>query len=148
MERRTMAETAFIFALATFVLWGTTNFLISYGEKKMGIDPTMFTAVMWLTIGALGVALFAYLFFSGKLETDGVKFLYPVAAGAFLGVGILFFAYALSHVGQATGMTAAIATSNAVFTVLLAMVFMKEHLDLKQWIGIGTVVLGIVILRI
>lgn len=143
-----MAEMAFIFAVATFVFWGTTNFLIAYGEKKMGIDPTLFTAVMWVTIGALGAVLLAYLYFTGKLGSLDSNLVYPVAAGAFLGIGILFFAYAMSHIGQATGMTAAIATSNAVFTTVLAMIFMKEQLDLRQWIGIGTVVLGIIILRV
>jgi len=143
-----MVEWALLFALMTFIMWGTTNFLIGYGEKTYGIDPTLFTAIMWMTMGALGAVLFGYLYLSGNLETTGLKVVYPVAAGAFLGIGILFFAFAMSHTEQATGVTAAVATSNAVFTALLAMMFLKEDLDLKQWAGIGTVALGIIILRI
>ncbi len=39
-------------------------------------------------------------------------------------------------------------TSNAVFTTLLALVFLRENMTFQEWVGIGTVVLGIIILRI
>jgi drug/metabolite transporter (DMT)-like permease len=75
------------------------------------------------------------------------KLLYPIAAGALLGIGILSFTFAMSHSGASTGATAAVATSNAVFTTILALFFLKENLDLKEWIGVATVVVGIIILR-
>ncbi len=139
---------ALLFAVCTFLLWGTTNFLISYGEKNKGIDPTLFTAVMWVTMGALGVALFAYLLTKGETITVEWKMVFPIAAGLFLGVGVLTFAFAMSHNEMSTGATAAIATSNAVFTTLLAFMFLRESLTMQEWVGIGTVVLGIIILRI
>jgi drug/metabolite transporter (DMT)-like permease len=142
-----MLTPALLFAVCTFILWGTTNFLISYGEKDKGIDPTLFTAVMWITMGALGAALFAYLLLKGEAIALDWNVVFPVAAGLFLGVGILTFAFALSHNEMSTGATAAIATSNAVFTTLLAIMFLRENLTPQEWVGIGTVVLGIVILR-
>lgn len=143
-----MASSALLFALGTFVLWGTTNFLIRYGEEKTGIKPTEFTAVMWISIGILGVVLLAYLYLTGNGITLNKDLAFPVAAGVLLGIGILSFSYALSHTSTAAGATAAVATSNAVFTTALAFVFMEEKLEPKQWIGIATVVLGIVILRV
>jgi drug/metabolite transporter (DMT)-like permease len=143
-----MASSALLFALGTFILWGTTNFLIRYGEEKTGIKPTEFTAVMWISMGALGVILMAYLFLSGngfKLSKDLV---FPISAGLLLGIGILSFSYALSYADTEAGVTAAVATSNAVFTVVLAFVFLEEKLDPKQWIGIATVILGMIILRV
>jgi drug/metabolite transporter (DMT)-like permease len=142
-----MLTPALLFAVCTFILWGTTNFLISYGEKDKGIDPALFTAVMWITMGALGAALFAYLLLKGEAIALDWNVVFPVAAGLFLGVGILTFAFALSHNEMSTGATAAIATSNAVFTTLLAIMFLRENLTPQEWVGIGTVVLGIVILR-
>ncbi len=139
---------ALLFAVCTFLLWGATNFLISYGEKNEGIDPTLFTAVMWVTMGVLGVALSAYLLLKGETINLDSKLLFPIAAGLFLGVGLLTFAFALSHGEMSTGATAAIATSNAVFTTLLALVFLRENMTFQEWVGIGTVVLGIVILRV
>jgi hypothetical protein len=56
-----METTVLMFALFTFFSWGTTNFLISYGEKNQHMDATLFTAVMWITIGALGASLLACL---------------------------------------------------------------------------------------
>ena len=143
-----MLTSALLFAVCTFLLWGATNFLISYGEKNEGIDPTLFTAVMWVTMGVLGVALSAYLLLKGETINLDSKLLFPIAAGLFLGVGLLTFAFALSHGEMSTGATAAIATSNAVFTTLLALVFLRENMTFQEWVGIGTVVLGIVILRV
>jgi drug/metabolite transporter (DMT)-like permease len=143
-----MLTSALLLAVCTFLLWGATNFLISYGEKNRGIDPTLFTAIMWVTMGALGVALFAYLLTRGEAIAIEWKLVFPVAAGLFLGIGILTFAFALSHNEMSTGATAAIATSNAVFTTLLAFMFLRESLTLQEWVGIGTVVLGIIILRV
>jgi drug/metabolite transporter (DMT)-like permease len=72
----------------------------------------------------------------------------PAAAGLLLGVGILAFTFAMSHTDMSTGATAAVATSNAALTVMLAFFLLREPLLLKEWIGIATVILGIIILRI
>lgn len=143
-----MLSWALLFAVATFLLWGTTNFLIGYGEKHLNIEPKVFTAVMWTTMGVLGISLLAYLYVAGKLESPAGNIIYPVAAGLFLGIGILTFVFAMSYTDMRTGVTAAIATSNAVFTTLLAFALLREELTLKEWMGILTVVLGIIILRI
>jgi drug/metabolite transporter (DMT)-like permease len=137
-----------MFAVTTFLLWGTTNFLIAYGEKNMKIDPNIFTAIMWVTMGGLGAALLAYLWLTNSIEPLGPKIVYPVAAGACLGIGILSFVYAMSHSDMSTGATAAVATSNAVFTTMLAVLVLREQMTLKEWAGIATVVVGIIILRI
>lgn len=148
MERKTLASMALMFAVGTFLLWGMTNFLIAYGEKKLEIDPNLFTAVMWVTMGALGVCLLAYIWLTDGLAPLGSNIAYPIAAGACLGIGILSFVYAMSHQDMSTGATAAVATSNAVFTTMLAFLVLREQMSLKEWAGIATVVLGIVILRI
>lgn len=96
------------------------------------------------------MCLLIYLYLSGTKITIESGLAFPIIAGVALGVGILTFAYAMSHADMETGPTAAIATSNAVFTAMLALafVFLKEDLDIKQWVGIGTVILGIVLIRI
>ena len=139
---------ALLFAVCTFLLWGTTNFFISYGEKNRDIDPVHFAAIMWITMGAMGVVLIAYLMFSHNPVSIDWRLAFPIAAGLFLGIGILTFAFAMSGDEMSTGATAAIATSNAVFTTMLAFVILRENLSLQEWVGIGTVVLGIIILRV
>lgn len=148
MERSRMETSAFLFAVATFVLWGTTNFLIGYGEKSLKIDPQVFTAVMWCAMGALGLVMVAYVLLSGKEIPININLSVPAAAGLLLGIGILAFSFAMSHTDMSTGATAAVATSNAALTVVLAFFLLKEDLALKEWAGIATVILGIVILRI
>jgi drug/metabolite transporter (DMT)-like permease len=115
-----METSVLLFALFTFFCWGTTNFLIGCGEKNRHMDATLFAAVMWTTIGALGACLLVYLYFTDNLPTLDSKLLYPIAAGALLGVGILSFTFAMPHAGTSTGPTEAVATSNAVSTTLLA----------------------------
>lgn len=139
---------ALLFAVCTFLLWGTTNFFIGYGEKNRDIDPVHFAAVMWITMGVMGVLLIAYLMLTDNPISIDWRLAFPIAAGIFLGVGILTFAFAMSGDDMSTGATAAIATSNAVFTTMLAFVILRENLSLQEWIGIGTVVLGIIILRV
>ena len=148
MERSRMETSAFLFAVATFVLWGTTNFLIGYGEKSLKIDPQVFTAVMWCAMGALGLVMLVYVLLTGREIPLNVNISVPVAAGLLLGVGILAFTFAMSHTDMSTGATAAVATSNAALTVMLAFFLLKEPHMLKEWIGIATVILGIIILRV
>ncbi len=148
MERKAMATSALLFAVATFILWGTTNFLIGYGEKSLKIDPQVFTAMMWTAMGVLGAGMLAYVLISGKEFPIGFNLSVPVAAGLCLGIGILSFSFAMSHADMSTGATAAVATSNAVFTAILALVFLKEDLAIKDWVGIATVLAGVVLLRI
>lgn len=143
-----MLSAALLFAVCTFLLWGTTNFFIGYGEKNRDIDPVHFAAVMWITMGVMGVLLIVYLLLTDNPISVDWRLAFPIAAGIFLGVGILTFAFAMSDGDMSTGATAAIATSNAVFTTMLAFVILRENLSLQEWIGIGTVVLGIVILRV
>jgi len=47
-----------------------------------------------------------------------------------------------------TGTAAPVATSNAVFTAILAVAFLRENLSIQQWVGIGAVALGIVLLKV
>ena len=137
-----------MFAVATFLLWGTNNFIMGYAEKTYDMDPKLFTAIMWMTMGLLGVILFVYLRLSGETMVFDSKLVFPVVCGAMLGIGILAFSYAMSHDDMGTGATAAVATSNAVFTAVLAMMFLKEGLSLQQWGGIGAVIFGIILLRV
>lgn len=63
-------------------------------------------------------------------------------------LGILLLSYELSHAETEAWVTAAVAISNAAFTTVLALVFLDERLDSKQWVGVATVILGTIILRI
>lgn len=146
-ERKIMSS-ALLFALATFLLWGTNNFMMGYAEKTYNLDPKYFTAIMWMTMGVLGVVLFTYLHFSGLTYHFDKNLVYPIVCGMLLGVGILTFSFAMSSHEVATGTTAAVATSNAVFTAALPFVILRENLTLQQWAGIGAVIIGIVLLRI
>jgi len=143
-----MLSSALVFAVATFLLWGTNNFIMGYAEKTYNMDPRYFTAVMWMTMGLLGAVLFVYLRATGQAIAFDGKLVFPIVCGAMLGVGILTFSFAMASHDMETGATAAVATSNAVFTALLALIFLKEELSLQQWAGIGAVILGIVLLRV
>jgi len=143
MERRHM-EWAIVFALITFFLWGSTNFLVKYGTEN-GLERPQIVAVMWVTMGALGVIFLTYLALTGNFTMNFDKWLFvPVAAGLLLGLGLLSFTYGVS-MGH-TGSIAAIATANSAFTTVLAYVFLKENLSIVQTAGIGFVLFGLILL--
>jgi drug/metabolite transporter (DMT)-like permease len=150
MERKRMITSALMFAVATFFLWGTNNFLMGYAETNYHMDPKHFTAIMWITMGALGIVLYAYLSITGQTKTIHLdkNLAFPIVCGVLLGIGILTFSYAMGVATEMKGPMAAVATSNAVFTAILAFVFIKENLSIQQWAGIGAVILGMVLLRI
>lgn len=137
-----------MFAVATFMLWGGNNFVMGYAEKQFSMDPRVFTAIMWMTMGAMGVVLFLYLRGTGQAIQFDSKLFFPLMCGILLGIGILTFSYAMGQTDMKTGATAAVATSNAVFTAVLAFAFLRENPSLQQWAGIAAVVFGIVLLRI
>jgi len=143
-----MMSSALIFAVATFLLWGTNNFIMGYAEKKFDMDPRLFTAIMWMTMGVMGVVLFTFLRASGQTIQFDSKLIFPLICGVLLGIGILTFSYAMGHNDMATGATAAVATSNAVFTAILAFALLRENMTLQQWAGIAVVIFGIVLLRV
>ena len=143
MGKRIM-EWAIVFALITFFLWGSTNFLVKYGAENDMPRPQI-VAVMWITIGVIGVIFLAYLMLTGNFSLKFDKWLFvPVAAGLLLGLGLLSFTYGVSE--GSTGAIAAIATANSAFTTILAYVFLKEELTIVQTAGIGLVLAGLVLL--
>ena len=79
-----MVSAALLFAVITFTLWGRSNFLMGYAEENYDMDPRFFAAIMRMTMGLLGILLFAYLRLTGQgLEFDG-KLVLPLVCGALL----------------------------------------------------------------
>lgn len=127
---------------------GSNNFLMGYAEEQYDMDPRLFTAIMWMTMGVMGVVPLIFRRSSSQTIHFDAKLLFPLACGLLLGVGILTFSHAMGQKDMTAGATAAVATSNAVFTAVLAFALLKENLTLQQWTGIGVVVLGIILLRV
>ena len=137
-------EWAIVFALITFFMWGSTNFLVKYGTEN-GLERPQIVAVMWVTMGILGIIFLSYLYLSGNFTLSFDKWLLiPVGAGMLLGLGLLSFTYGVS-VGH-TGSIASIATANSAFTTVLAYAFLKEEVSIMQVAGIGLVLGGLVLL--
>lgn len=144
MVARPMLSYAILFALLTFVFWGTTNFLIKFGTVN-GMDKPQIVAVMWITVGVAGLLFFTYLVLTEQFNLAIDKWLLvPVSAGAFLAIGLLTFTYGVSL--GSTGSIAAIATANSAFTAVLAFIVLGEELNLQQMAGIGTILAGIMLL--
>ncbi len=70
----------------------------------------------------------------------------PVAAGLLMGfsVALLFRGMRLMEASRAV----AISQTNPIYVAILAMLFLDEHISVTQWLGIGLVVVGAIMISV
>ena len=75
-----------------------------------------------------------------KIEWNGKGILFGSLTGFMGMMGTLFFLYALSH-----GKTPVVITLTALYpliAIVLAFVFLKEAVTIKQWFGMGLAIVA------
>ncbi|MBS3054365.1 MAG: DMT family transporter [Candidatus Aenigmarchaeota archaeon] len=130
------------YALITSVLWGAYFFLLKYPASGMG---PMFTAI----VTQAGVGLFAALIAikQGKLKRINGKAatgLFTVSLLAAVGVG----AYNAGIVAADVSIVGPLAFAAPVISVLYARFFLKEELDMHQYLALFLIVAGIIALSL
>ncbi|MFH1637416.1 MAG: EamA family transporter [Candidatus Woesearchaeota archaeon] len=91
--------------------------------------------------------IFVFLFSARKLVIPLEKdFKHFIASGAFISLAICCLFLAIEKIGIA--LTSAFNGSSALIGVLLGMIFFKERVKPRQWIGIIVVVLGLIALAV
>ncbi len=119
--------------------WGVYDFFAGVYSKKIGPYRTFF----WSQLAGLCLALLLTLVFSASLEIPPTAaMLLPVAA-LFYSAGYLFFmkGFELGNIS----IVAAIMNLWAVFTMLIAYLFMGQRLSTLQSIGVAMIVSGAVL---
>src|SRR3989338_2969611 len=129
------------YALVTSVLWGAYYFLLKYPVSAMG---PLFTAV----VTQAGIGIFAGLVAlkQGKLNTRiDMKTATDLLKVSFL-VAIGTAAYSVGIVASDVSIVGPLAFAAPVVSVLYARFFLKERLDIHQYLALFLIVAGIIAL--
>lgn len=101
------------------------------------------------TFGFLLIAIVAEVFASSMLKlTNGFKRLLPTL-GVVAGYGTAFYFLSLTLQSLAIGTAYAIwAGLGTALTAVVGVIFYKEHFNVKKFIGIAMIIVGVVILNL
>lgn len=131
-------------ALLAMLLFGATNFLLKLVGKR-GSDSITTAVVLWLAVGACGVAASGgHWLARGEFPVPAHPALTGLAllAGAFLALGMLGIKKAVT-LGQA-GPAAAVSGSNSLLVAALDFAVLGHWLPLLKIAGMLTAVAGII----
>lgn len=135
-----MTQGLFFPVVATILLWGGMTFLPKVAVAQ--ISPA--SALVYEVLGGMTVALAILCFLDWRPEFNlrGATISYCVGVCGFLGT--LFYFYAVNK-----GPVSVIATLTAMYpivAVVCGVAFLHEVLTIKQWIGIGMSLCGLLLL--
>lgn len=122
-------------AVLTMFVWGMTFMFI-----KLGLD--VFPP---FTFAALRFAL-ASLPFLPFYRSPGVAWKWIIGIGLFLGVGQFGFLFTGMKAGMPPGLTSAVVQTHAFFTVLFAILFLKERPRWQNIAGLALAFVGVVVI--
>ena len=132
----------FLFSLAAIICWGvfsaaqkvTTNYI----SAEWSYAAFVFTSVLI----AAGFALCGKIHFHLGTKTISLG----GVAGMLNGLGVLASFAAYRAEGKASAVTTIAGALQPVFTIVLAVVFLKEHLSRIELVGIGLAIAGALML--
>lgn|SRR3989338_1948378 len=128
------------YALITFFAWGITFFLYKIPVELAG----PMTAAILLD-GFLFLAMILALFFSEKIFLPTKKEWGMLAfIGVFSGIAVTCLSYGFSL--DLISMVTPIVYASPLVTILLARHFLEEKLALNQYLGIMSIIIGILLL--
>ena len=113
------------------VLWGVNFVVIDWGMGE--VPPLLFAAIRFTAVSAA-------CFF---VPRPPVPFATVAAVGAFMSLGQFGFLYMSMHLGMGPGVAALVLQSQAVFTIVIASVALRERPTRAQVTGTGLGVLGL-----
>ncbi len=141
-----------LFAAATFLLYGLTNFILGYiGEASGNNMDASITSVflLWSGMGLLGsILLFTPLASFSKIKESFRQKTASagIAAGVTLAVGMFTLKTGFISDPGSKGPIVAIASANAMLVALAAWLFLKEKLTWKQFLGMIAILAGITLI--
>jgi drug/metabolite transporter (DMT)-like permease len=150
-EKSILTNNSLLFPFLILVGSGIIDVSLKYYEQAhvKETDAGIFSATIFASAGVLGIIFIAYQLIKGKIKL-GLK---NVVAGIALGVPNYFSIYFLVQALRTEGFdSSTIFTLNnvsiVIFSTVLGILFFKERLLLKNWIGIALAVISIVLVTL
>lgn len=135
-------ENWLIFSFITLVIWGVYGIFPKLATNY--IDPKSVLIFQVIGSAIIAIILLATMNFKPEINSKGIMF--AVLAGLITSFGTIFFFYAL-----AKGKASVVVTITALYpivTIILASIFLKETITLKQGIGMLFAVLAMIFFSI
>jgi O-acetylserine/cysteine efflux transporter len=132
-----MRRSHLLFAVLVAVIWGVNFVVIDVG---LGHFPPLLFAALRFTFVALPAVFF--------VRRPGVPVRWVVTIGLFLGVGQFGLLFVAMATGMPAGLAALVLQTQALFTVLFAIVLLRELPNRRQLAGIAIAVLGMVLIGV
>jgi O-acetylserine/cysteine efflux transporter len=132
-----MRRTHLLLAVLVAVIWGVNFVVIDVG---LGHFPPLLFAALRFTFVALPAVFF--------VRRPGVAARWVLAVGLFLGVGQFGLLFVAMATGLPAGLAALVLQTQALFTVLFAIVLLRELPSRRQLVGIAIAALGIVLIGV
>lgn len=123
-------------AILVTLVWGGTFVFIKWG---LDVFPP-------LTFAALRFALASLPFLLIYPSRGGVAWKWIIGIGLFLGVGQFGLLFTGMKLGMPPGLTSVVANTQALFTVLFAIVFLKEKPLWQNIVGLAFALAGLVVI--
>lgn len=137
----TLKQKWFWYSIASAFCWAGFAISARFGSNELPANMMQFVAAFGFL--AFGIVLFAARGF--RLETNRRGAIYGTIAGMLLGAGGLAL-YAAYRGGSNTAVVTTATSLYPMFTVVLAVIFLRERITLRQSIGMLFAVAAIVIL--
>ena len=131
-----------LFLLST-LMWGSYTFLLRYWSVK----PTDALFVVGVSSGLLFLPPYVFLAGTSILAapTDALA-LQAVYQGVLVGIiAVLLMPYAVGKIGSTQ--VAALTPSMPIMATLFALIVLGETPSVTQWVGLGTVTVGLIIVQ-
>jgi transporter family protein len=119
-----------IFSFIALFLWGLWGFLSKVTTHY--VSPT--SVYLYGSVGALLVSIFSMLFLGFRFELNPMGIPFGILAGILGASGAVFFFFAMK--GGKASVVVAMTALYPLVTLLLSSLILKEHITLKQTLGI------------
>ena len=129
-------------ALTTFVFWGLWGFFPKLTTRY--INPN--SAIFYESLIGLPIAMVVFAVFRGQIGTDPRGVALASITGLVGVLGAYGFLVAVTR-GPVSLITAFTALYPA-FTIFLAMVFLGEQLEPRQWAGVGLAMIAMLLVAL
>jgi uncharacterized membrane protein len=125
------------------VAFGTVYLCVGYVTPAVGyFVPALFFRVVCILAGFLLAPIMKESVKPDRVSLSGTV----IAMGALEAVGFLSFSFAVSLGGGALPIVAALSGMGAALAIIYAMIFLRERLELNQWVGVLLSLLGVFVL--
>jgi len=142
------------YALLTFVLFGTTNFILGYISEKTSLikGASISSAIiLWIGMGVLGLStiIIHKTKKNSVFENVKIKYLiYAAVSGLSLSIGMLTLKLGFVFDPLSKGPIVAIISANSLVVALLSWYLLKEKLQKTQTIGFLIIITGILMISL